>query len=227
MQGDLYQTKGIEYLLVVAYLALLGGTVKVLAPRLARAFGTRGRRPMGPQAPWFFVADGCGFHQGHTWASEGRDPGLTVGLDDFAAQFVGPPDGFELPAVGAEIRQGGPGWTVRVGGRELPMLAPVDGKVIAVNQSVLESPRLAVEDPYGKGWLLKVQAQNEQLTLRNLLTGELASVWMRHTTERLRRLPAGGLGAVMADGGAPVRGFGRALTPEEWRVVARDFFLTG
>ena len=50
---------------------------------------------------------------------------------------------------------------------------------------------------------------------------------MRHTAERLRRLPAGELGVVMPDGGAPVRGFGRALAPEEWETVVSEFFLTG
>ncbi|MEK7668231.1 MAG: hypothetical protein AAB409_06250 [Gemmatimonadota bacterium] len=44
--------------------------------------------------------------------------------------------------------------------------------------------------------------------------------------ERLRGLPAGGLGVVMPDGGVPVRGFGRALGPEEWQAASREFFLT-
>ncbi len=50
--------------------------------------------------------------------------------------------------------------------------------------------------------------------------------WEDHTVERLRGLPAGGLGVVMPDGGVPVRGFGRALGPEEWQAASREFFLT-
>jgi hypothetical protein len=92
---------------------------------------------------------------------------------------------------------------------------------------VLETPRLAADDPYGQGWLLKVRATHPEAALKNLFSGELASVWMRHTGDRLMRLPAAGLGVVMADGGTPMRGFGRALGPQEWQAVAREFFLTG
>jgi hypothetical protein len=44
--------------------------------------------------------------------------------------------------------------------------------------------------------------------------------------ERLRGLPAAGLGVVMPDGGTPVHGFGHALGPEEWETVVREFFLS-
>ena len=107
------------------------------------------------------------------------------------------------------------------------MISPVEGTVVAVNRVVLDAPRRAAEDPYGGGWLLKVKSPNRLASLRNLLSGELASLWMRHCAERLRRLPAAELGVVMPDGGTPVRGFGRALAPPEWEAVVSEFFLTG
>jgi len=226
VQGDLYATKGAEYLLVIAYLLLLVATLKFLGPRLAHAFGAPARRPAGRPTPWFALADGYLFHQGHAWATPGDGDLVTVGVDDFAAQLVGAPEALELPGVGTDVRQGARAWSLRAGDRTLPMLSPVDGRVVAVNQAVLDAPHLAADDPYGAGWLLKVRAPDRKVTLRNLLSGELATVWMRQTAERLRTLPTGGLGVVMADGGVPVRGFGRALAPDEWDVVAREFFLT-
>jgi len=115
--------------------------------------------------------------------------------------------------------------TLHAGDRSLPMLSPVDGEVVAVNPAVLETPRLAADDPYGAGWLLRVRPRDRRASLKNLLSGELAMLWMRDATERLRRMPAAGLGSVMPDGGMPVRGFGRSLAPEEWSQAARDFFL--
>jgi glycine cleavage system H lipoate-binding protein len=226
MQGDIFATKGAEYLIVIAYLILLVVMVRLLTPRVTRAAGAKARRPGVLAAPWFALADGYRFHQGHTWASDGADELVTVGLDDFAARLIGPPDGIQLPAVGTVVRQGERGWLVRGGDRVLPMLSPVDGTVVAVNDAVVEAPGLAAEDPYGRGWLLKVRLPGRRTALRNLLSGELALAWMRQTVERVRRLPVGELGVVMPDGGVPVRGFGRALGPEEWGAVAREFFLT-
>jgi hypothetical protein len=115
---------------------------------------------------------------------------------------------------------------VRTGGRTADMVAPVDGTVVAVNPAVLATPKLAADDPYGAGWLMKVWAPERKTSFRNLLTGPLADAWMQNAEDRLRRMPSGGLGAVMADGGLPMRGFGRALAPDEWETVTREFLLS-
>lgn len=227
MEGDIFATKGAEYLIVIAYLVLLVVGLRFFTPpRVARAIGATARQAGRRLAPWFALREGYHYHQGHSWAADGHDTVLRVGLDEFAAQLVGDADGVELPAVGDTVRQGLPGWTVRAGDRTLSMVSPVEGEVVAVNHAVLASPQLATDDPYGDGWLLKVEATHRRASLRNLLTGGMAARWMDHTVERLRGLPAGGLGVVLPDGGAPVRGFGRALGPEEWHSVVREFFLT-
>jgi len=226
MQGDIFATKGVEYLIVIAYLVLLVAMVRWLNPRATRSVGTNARRPGTLPALWFALAGGRGYHQGHSWASDEAGDVVTVGLDDFTVRLLGAPDGFDLPAVGSTLRQGERGWQVRGADRALPMLSPVDGTVVAVNDALVAAPGLAAEDPYGRGWLLKVRVPNRRAALRNLLSGDLASAWMQQTAERLRRLSGGGLGVVMPDGGVPVQGFGRALGPEEWETVARECFLT-
>lgn len=222
MEGDIFATKGTEYLLVIAYFVLLVGLVRLLAP-------DRRTRPAAPPVRavgWFRLADGYHFHPGHAWASPTDDGVLKVGIDDFTAQLVGEPDEFALPAVGERLRQGANAWQLRTGDRSLDMLSPVEGEVVAVNDAVRESPRLAADDPYGSGWLLKVRV-SDRASLRNLLSGSLAAAWIRDTAERLRGMPGTGLGLLMTDGGTPVRGFGRSLGPEEWNTVARDFFRIG
>jgi len=226
MHGDIYATKGVEYLLVIGYLLVLVATMKLLLPRLARARETTARRTVRRTAPWFALAEGYHYHPGHTWAAGGDGDVVTVGLDDFAAQLVGAPDAVDLPPVGTTVRQGQCAWKVRAGDRALVMLSPVDGRVVAVNDAVRRAPHLAADDPYGAGWLLKLQSRHRRASLRNLLSGDLAVAWMRHTAERLRGLPLGGLGTALPDGGVPVRGFGRALAPDEWDAVAREFFRT-
>ncbi len=226
MPVDIFATKGTEYLLVVVYFVLLIALVRYIAPRaVGRAVATAGERRDADA--WFAVRDDRRFHPGHAWAAaDGADADVvTVGLDDFAAHLVGPPEAVALPAVGTHVRQGGRGWVLTTGGRALGMVSPVEGDVVAVNEAVLAFPRLAAEDPYGRGWLLKVRSPDRQIRLKNLLGGELARAWMRHTSERLSHVLSGGLGAVMADGGRPAHGFAHALAPEEWEAVTREFFL--
>ncbi len=230
MQGDIFATKGVEYLIVVGYLLLLVGLAWGFGvPKLARAFALRSRGTTRIPAAWFTVAEGYGYHQGHSWAGPADGEVVRVGMDDFAAKVLGDPEAIDLPAVGEGMRQGGRAWTVRAGGRELPMVSPVDGEVVGVNPALAVAPGLAADDPYGEGWLVQVRVNGRGAWRRNLLSGDLAALWMRHTAERLRGLQSGGLelGAVMADGGSPVRGFARALGPEECDAIARELFLVG
>ncbi len=228
MQGDIYATKGLEYLIVIAYLLVLVGMLRLLTPtRVARVFGMRAQRPVPRPRPWFLLAEGYHFHQGHTWAAHEGGDVVTVGLDDFAGKLLGPPDALTLPIIGQRLRQGEEAWAATLDGKSVGMVSPVDGKVVAVNQSAIEDPALVTSQPYRDGWLLKVRVPNWKREVRNLLSGTLAVSWMRETVERLRSMPAGELGVVMPDGGTPMPGFVRHLDPEHWDDVAREFFLTG
>jgi glycine cleavage system H lipoate-binding protein len=227
MQGDIFATKGIEYLVVIAYLIMLVGLLWLLQPlRIARLFGMKPQTAAPARKPWFVLADGYRFHPGHTWAAIEEGEVVTVGMDDFAGKFVGVPDRVELPAVGRRVRQGEPAWNVIVDGRPISMVSPVEGKVLAVNEAVQREPGVAIEQPYRDGWMLKVRVTDWRNNARNLLEGRLAVAWMRDAIEQLRQMPAGELGVLMPDGGMPVVGFGRHLDPEHWDEIARQFFLS-
>ena len=63
---------------------------------------------------------------------------VTVGLDDFAAQLVGPLSRISMPAVGATRGPGRtwPGAWSADDGRSVDMLSPVDGTVVEINPAV-------------------------------------------------------------------------------------------
>jgi glycine cleavage system H lipoate-binding protein len=231
---DLFATKGAEYLIVIAYLFLLVGFWRLLARSTAeRATVALLRRVHRvPRVPtvrgWFRLPDGYYFHQGHSWALDEPGSGGTVrvGMDDFSQKFLGRPGAFHLPRVGDRLKQGERGWEVEVESRSIPMLSPVEGRVVAVNPEISQSPELVGADPYERGWLLKLQVENTKAAFTNLLSGRLARAWNEATVDRLHHLQAGELGLLMPDGGVPVDGFVRVLAPESWDELARDFFLT-
>ncbi len=232
--GDLFATKGAEYLIVIAYLVILLGFWRLLVrPTASRATAALLRRvPHAPQVPrvagWFRVPDGYAFHQGHSWALE--EPGgsglMRVGMDDFSQKFLGRPGAIRLPEVGTQLKQGERGWDVEVESRSIPMVSPVEGRVVEVNPDVLASPELVQSKPYDDGWLLKVEVANPKAARNNLLSGRLARAWNRATVDRLQHLQAGELGLLLPDGGVPVDGFVRALSPDGWEALAREFLLS-
>jgi len=214
---DIFGTKGIEYLICIAFLALLVVYWRFLAGPAATA--ARAVRDV-VRAGWFAVRDGYLFHQGHTWAAPEEERTVRVGLDDFAGQLIGPPSGFDLPEVGQRIRQGDLGWTIRVGNRSVRMLSPVDGVVEAVNPEITEAPDLATEDPYGRGWLLRVRVRDPDRVRRNLMSAELAGRWLDQVSEDLKAVWTRELGVALPDGGALVQGFARELDKDRWDEVA-------
>ena len=214
---DFLASKGLEYLLAIFYLL-------AIIP-FSLAFLRRRPAPVATRsAGWFEVPEGLSFHLGHAWAKDRGDRRIRIGLDDYAAHVLGAPQAFELPAEGEVLRASSPGWRLQVDGEKIPFLAPVSGRVTARNEAVLEHPELALSDPYGEGWLLEVEP-GEDRSLRALLSGRLARTWMAEAEAGLRALVGGSLGPVLQDGGVPVAGLARELSPEAWPTLARRLLL--
>ncbi len=216
---DIFATKGIEYLIVIGFLAALvfywkvvGKTEPHAAPVAARRSG-RG---------WFAAPRDYLFHPGHTWAAPEANRVFRVGMDDFAQQLVGEPSALDLPKPGDRVRQGELGWTVRVGPRAIRMLSPVDGVVESVNADVQGSPGIVNDEPYEGGWLMKVRVRDPGKMQRNLLSADLAREWLGQTAEGLRAMWTRELGVALPDGGAPVKGFARALSDDRWDALAEE-----
>jgi len=178
----------------------------------------------------FLVPDNVYFHQGHAWAKmDSPEPAgqvASVGMDDFAQKLVGRIDGLKLPEVGARLQQGEKAWSLTVDSKEIEMLSPVEGEVVEVNKELLQSPEAINEDPYGKGWLLKVKSSKMLPSLRNLFSGKLAKDWTENVVDDLLSRANYDLGMVMGDGGLPIDGMAKSLDRDNWDRMIKEFFLT-
>jgi len=181
--------------------------------------------PAGREPGALVAPEGIFFHRGHSWARVEKEGVVTVGVDEFTRHMAGQPDSISLPDIGSKLTQGAKGWALRRGDREIPMLAPVDGEVIELNDQTLCSPETVAADPYRAGWLLKVKATNLRSNLANLLDGSLAARWMEDTSERLNRFFSPELGVVMQDGGMLAEGVIESVELERVPEILREFFL--
>jgi len=227
---DIYATKGIEYLIVIGFLASFVFFCRYLALRGGEAGGAV-RHP--EVVEWFRVPGELHFHQGHGWMKDEGGSVVRVGIDDFAQKLVGTVDSVDLPRAGSWVAQGEKGWTLHVGDAAIPMLSPVDGEVLSVNSRILHTPDLANRDPFGEGWLLKVRPSRLAANRKSLLSGNLARRWIEEALHGLRVHSGGSLGALypdgglpIQDGGIPVHGIARALEGDRWAELAKKHFLT-
>ena len=168
---------------------------------------------------------GLRYHQGHTWARLDEQGLVTVGVDDFARRLVGPVDQIELPCGGSSLLQGEVGFRVGREDRWASLLSPIDGEVVEVNRALLAAPFDISDDPYGRGWICRVQPHNAALSLRNLLGGTLAHRWLEDEGGQLSASLAEAAGGAMADGGMPAADFERHLDQAVWQRLAERFLL--
>ena len=175
----------------------------------------------------FLVPNNVMFHRGHAWARLGENNIITVGMDDFAVKLLGSVDSISLPEKGAKVKQGSPGWLMEADARPIQMLSPVEGEVVEINSEVVNSPALAFGDPYGKGWLFKVMNSNPTANLENMVPTAMIGKWLEEIRETLSCLLRGQAAAGLhQDGGEPVLGLAKAVDPQRWDGLAREFLLT-
>jgi glycine cleavage system H lipoate-binding protein len=166
------------------------------------------------------------YHRGHTWARPLDAGTVLIGLDDFARRLIGPATALRSPSRGDWVHQGGRGFGLKLDGKTAELVSPVEGEVVEVNRDVAAKPTLASEDPYGRGWVLKVKAPHLAENVRNLLAGRLARRWMEDTREALELRLMALSGSVMQDGGEPAADLARQLPRADWERLVHEFLLT-
>jgi glycine cleavage system H protein len=166
------------------------------------------------------------YHRGHTWARPLDADTVLVGVDDFARRLIGPAAAVKAPALGDWLHQGGRAFALKFDGKTADLVSPVEGEVVDVNREVSDRPSLTSEDPYGRGWVVKVKAPNLASNLRNLLSGRLARKWMEDSREALELRLMALSGSVLQDGGEPARDLGRQLPAADWERLTHEFLLT-
>jgi glycine cleavage system H protein len=96
----------------------------------------------------------------HEWVKAGDGP-VRVGITDFAQDALGDIVYVQLPEVGDTVRAGDACGELESTKSVSDPFAPVNGTVTAVNEALADQPDLVNSDPYGEGWLLDLQVEDE------------------------------------------------------------------
>ena len=95
------------------------------------------------------------YHKDHAWVRvEGKK--ATIGISDFAQQQLGDIVYVDLPEVDTEVDADSELSEIESTKATSPVVSPVSGMVVEVNDDLGDSPEIINEDPYGNGWLVVV-----------------------------------------------------------------------
>ena len=96
------------------------------------------------------------YSETHEWlTTEGRT--ATVGITDFAQAQLGDVVFLELPKKDTELEAGASFGVIESVKAASDLYSPAAGRVVEVNERLTDSPELVNRDPYGEGWLIKVE----------------------------------------------------------------------
>ena len=95
----------------------------------------------------------------HEWVRVEGDAGV-VGISDYAQDQLGDIVYLDLPAAGANVEKLGKMGEIESVKAVSELYSPVTGEVLEVSQEAVDSPELVNNEPYGRGWLIKVRLSN-------------------------------------------------------------------
>jgi glycine cleavage system H lipoate-binding protein len=173
----------------------------------------------------FRLPQGYYYHLGHTWVRIEKNAEVCIGIDDFALRLMGALDGFELPFVGDEIHQGREGFRVKRGPRRIALQMPVSGVVSAINLAAKDKAAMVGEDPYARGWLIKVETHNLRQDLKHLTLGSESVDWLNREIDRLNH-ELESMGGPPLDPAAEVNEPPNAVPRLDWERLGRLFLHT-
>lgn len=108
----------------------------------------------------------------HEFLLDYEDNSYTIGLTDYAVEQLGDIVFLELPQVGSEFKKGETFATIESVKAASEIYMPVSGKIIEINEAVVDAPETLNTDPYEAGWLVKIEKTGNDAELSDLLEYE-------------------------------------------------------
>lgn len=174
----------------------------------------------------FKIPQGYYIHKGHTWVKIEEGNIARIGLDDFIVRLLGPFDQIEFPFIGKKLQQGKPNIQLRKGKRQAKVLSPISGVITSINSDVMKESAIINDDPYSKGWLVRVYCDDLKYELRGLMIAQESYDFLKEEVEQLYDLVEKTIGPLSVDGGYLDSSIYDKIPDLGWRKLKRLFLRT-
>jgi glycine cleavage system H protein len=183
--AGLFETKGIEYIIVIAFLIVLVpfwmyiSNSKKAVQNISRAIDNLSQRIMN-------LPQGIYFSKNHTWAFLEKSGLAKVGLNDFLASVFGEVNIHLLKHPGDEVKKGEPIAELQQGDKRLIINSSVSGTVVNTNGRISETPGLVSSNTYEAGWLYEVKPVQWKAETNAFVLGNNATTWLLDEVARFK-----------------------------------------
>lgn len=106
----------------------------------------------------------------HEWVRMDGDVAY-VGITDYAQDQLGDIVFVDIPSVGESLQEGDVFGTIEVVKTVSDLFLPVAGEILEQNQDIEDNPEIVNQDPYGKGWIIKLKPSDSS-QFNNLLDAD-------------------------------------------------------
>ena len=106
------------------------------------------------------IPEGLTYTKDHEWINIEGDI-ATIGITDFAQGELGDIVYVEIETEGETLSNGDVFGTVEAVKTVSDLFMPIPGKVIEINAELEDNPEIINEDPYEKGWMIKVKLEGD------------------------------------------------------------------
>ncbi len=98
----------------------------------------------------------------HSWARQEEDGRVVIGITEYVQEELGEVSYVELPQVGDRVNQMEVIGSVESIRGVTEIYSPITGRVVEVNELLLDDPTIINDDPYGEGWIAVVEMEDPQ-----------------------------------------------------------------
>ncbi|MFO7784884.1 MAG: glycine cleavage system protein GcvH [Thermodesulfobacteriota bacterium] len=129
------------------------------------------------------MPDDLYYHEDHSWARvDGKK--VTVGMNDFFQKEAGDIVFVDLPEEEDDVSQGEVCGKIQSRKWIGKLVAPVSGEIVEVNEDLEDDTSLINTDPYGKGWILVIEAEDLEDDLEKLMQGDALAAFIEKEIQR-------------------------------------------
>lgn len=227
---DIFDTKGIEYIIIIGFLLLIivfwtviNKPIKV-KESLNTALGFLNDKILR-------IPLGLFYNKNHTWTYLQPEGKAITGIDDLLVHLTGPVKVKQVLSIGEKIKKGDKIAEIYQEDKVLDITSTLSGEVASVNELLTSDPMILSKDPYNKGWFIKIKPDNWIEETKDYILADNAPQWFNNEIQRFKDFVAvsgkknslDSKGIILQEGGELMDYPLAELSSETWKDFQKSY----